>query len=258
MSLIPYVIAPLRGMRVLVTRPEPQASRLAKSIRERGGEPIVFPGIEIKPVVDVAAVSGSFDWCVFLSVHSVHHSKARLPDLANTRIAAIGRATAAAVAEASYEVHVTPEPLATTEGLLADARFAVSPSQRVLIVRGAGGRDALDEALAVRGAQVESLIVYERVPAQHSPAAVAQLEAQWTEDSIDIVTATSGDTLAHLRDALSPTGQGLLMRTPLAVVSPRVGERARSLGLQGELIVTDRADDLSIVAALSNWAARAR
>lgn len=258
MSLIPYVIPPLHRICVLVTRPEPQGSRLAQAIRGYGGDSIVFPSIEIKPLASAVAVSESFDWCVFLSVHAVHHSKSLLPDLSGTRIGAIGSATATALAEAGYDVHVKPEPLPTTEGLLADARFDVAQTQRVLIVRGAGGRDALDEALASRGAHVESLTVYERVPIQHSSAAVAQLEAQWSEAPVDVVTATSGDTLAHLHDALTPTGRDVLARTPLAVVSPRVGERARTLGLRGELIVTHRADDMSIVGAISMWAARGR
>ena len=47
---------PLAGRRVLVTRPVEQSATLAQGISEAGGEALLFPAIEIQPVMDDALV----------------------------------------------------------------------------------------------------------------------------------------------------------------------------------------------------------
>lgn len=259
MSLIPFIMPPLAGLRVLVTRPLEQAESLAALIAARGGEPRVLPSIAIEPVAPTQVLAEQrYDWVVFLSAHAVRHSAAILQAQSAIKVAAIGEATARALRAAAWTVDVVPAAPHTTETLLNDAEFAVSAHDRVLIVRGFGGRDLLDHTLCERGAVVESLIVYRRIPATYTPAEREQFEREWLELGIDIVTATSAETLLHLQAQLGPSGRVLLQHVPLLVASPRIAQSARGLGLSGECVLAPGADDASLVGTLTHWFARAR
>jgi len=71
---------PLAGRRVLVTRPLEQAEGLAALIRQAGGEPILFPAIEIAEPADLAGFHAianrleQFDLAIFISPTAVHRA----------------------------------------------------------------------------------------------------------------------------------------------------------------------------------------
>lgn len=259
MSLIPFVVPPLHGLRVLVTRPAEQAAALGAMIAANGGEARVFPSIAIEPVTPAPTLAAmTYDWIVFVSAHAVRHGAALVPTGSARQVVAIGRATATALEAASWSVDFIPPPPHTSEALLSAPEFLVAAEQRVLIVRGMDGRDLLDRTLRERGAAIDSLVVYRRVPAAHSPAAVEELEREWEEDGIGIVTATSVDTLTHLHEQLGPVGRALLQRSPLLVVSERIAQGARALGLTGECVLAPSADPARLVGTLAHWFARSR
>ena len=100
--MIPKIVPPLTGVTVLVTRPAAQGAALCAEIERLGGSAIAFPAIEIEPLAIAAATAPvEFDLIVFVSVNAVEHGAARVSKGPQTRIAAIGRATAAALAAAS-------------------------------------------------------------------------------------------------------------------------------------------------------------
>ena len=67
---------PLAGHAILVTRPAHQAAALAELIRARGGEPVLFPTIEIReapdqrPLRDAIADLPAMDLAVFASANA--------------------------------------------------------------------------------------------------------------------------------------------------------------------------------------------
>jgi uroporphyrinogen-III synthase len=256
-SLIPFVVPPLQGLRILVTRPADQAAALSEAIRRQGGDALLFASIAIE-AVPATAIEPAHDWIVFLSANAVRHSASILLPNAGARIAAIGNATARALHAASWTVDLVPPPPHTSETLLSVPDFAIEPNARVLIVRGEAGRETLDQALLERGAQVDSLVVYRRVPAAHTAEERERLERDWQEHGIDVVTVTSADTLIQLHQQLSDVGQRLLRRATLLVASPRIIDCARALGLTGECVLAPSAEDTRLVAALAHWCARAR
>lgn len=254
--MIPFVVAPLHGVTVLVTRPQPQAESLAQTIRAYGGEAIVFPAIAIEACE--ATAPEPHDWVIWVSVHAVEHG-ARFIDKTNPpRIAAIGKATAKALSAAGLTPDVIPDAPYTSEALLAHESFQPAAGERVLIMRGGSGRDTLRETLSVRGVSVTTLDVYRRVKPVVDPQALAALEQRWTDEGIDAVTATSADTHSNLVELLSPAGRELLNCTPLLAPTPRVLEAARSLGWNSAGLITIGADDAAIVGTLARWRARAR
>jgi uroporphyrinogen-III synthase len=254
--VIPKVIPPLTGLVVLVTRPAAQSVALAARIRELGGEAHVLPAIDIRK--RVASVAGTYELVIFVSVNAVEHGATLIVRSAQTQIAAIGKATAAALRALDFSVDIVPEHSFTSEALLAHPQLTLPPNARILIVRGSGGRDTMQQTFLERGFTVDMLDVYERVLPQIDAAQRDAIESAWASDGIDVVTATSVETLRNLESLLSESGRVLLRNTVLVVPSARVAAAAAEMGLRGDCIVAAGADDLSMTGALAQWHTRAR
>jgi uroporphyrinogen III methyltransferase/synthase len=115
---------PLFGKRVLITRTRRQASALARLLADEGAVPVELPAIEIEPSFDEAAVAaalhaltaGAYAWAVFTSANAVElwfelMRKQALDARAfgRTKVAAIGPATADALAERGIVADAVPE-----------------------------------------------------------------------------------------------------------------------------------------------------
>lgn len=254
--MIPLVIPPLTGLSVLVTRPAAQALTLAASIEQCGGTALSFPAICIAPIEVRAAAE--HDLVVFVSVNAVAHGARCIEKRPGTRIAAIGKATASALSEAGLAVDLVPESGFNSEALLAHPELDLARSSRVLIVRGAGGRELLQETFAARGCTVSTLEVYERTLPTVDAAHRNAVEASWADGGVDVVTATSVETLQNLWALLSERGRELLRNTPLLAASKRIAAAAEEMRLNGELVLAGGADDASLIGTLAYWHGRAR
>lgn len=254
--MIPKVMPPLAELTVLVTRPASQAASLCEQITQRGGTAIAFPTVEIEAMAATAA--SGHDLVVFVSVNAVTHGVHLIEKGPTTRVAAIGRATAAALAETSLRADIVPEAGFNSEALLAHPDLTLASGARVLIVRGAGGRELLQETFAARGLIVETREVYQRVRPVIEDAVRHAIEERWATEGIDVVTATSVETLHNLFEMLSERGRQLLRETTLLVASRRIAEAATAAGLNGTVIVANGADDASMIGALARWRTRAR
>jgi uroporphyrinogen-III synthase len=254
--VIPRIIPPLTGLSILVTRPLPQAQALANSIANFGGEPIVFPAIAIEALS--GAVPEPHDLIIFVSVNAVEHGATLIEKAVGTRIAAIGKATAAALAAANCPADIVPETSFTSESLLALPTLQLVAGQRALIVRGEGGRETLRETLTTQGLIVSTLEVYRRVRPSISQEAIGVLEQRWAEEGIDAVTATSVATFTNLIEMLSDRGRELLKHTPLVAPTRRITDAAMALGWDAEALLTGSADDAAILGTLARWQTRAR
>ena len=257
--MIPKIVPPLTDLTVLVTRPAAQGAALCEEIVRQGGSAVAFPALEIEPLVITAATTPvDFDLVVFVSVNAVEHGAQQVIKSARTRIAAIGRATAAALAAAELAADIVPEAGFNIEALLAHPELQLTSGARVLIVRGEGGRELLRDTFAEHGMVVETREVYRRVRPNVDAAKVAEVEARWSDEGIDVVTATSIETLQNLQALLTEHGRQLLSGTALLVPSRRIVAAAVSAGLRGEAIVAAGADDASMIGALAQWRMRAR
>lgn len=254
--MIPFVIPPLTGISVLVTRPAAQAESLASAIRAQGGEAQVLPAIDIRPIA--ASTTGSYELIVFVSANAAEHGVAGLTRSPATKVAAIGKATAAALAAREWTADIVPDRGFTSEALLAHPDLALAAGSRILIVRGIGGREVLQQAFGSQGFAVDVLDVYERALPSVDTQRRDEIEAAWQSGEATAATATSVETLTNLMSLLSEPGRRALMRTTLVVPSPRVHEAALQLGFEGECLVAAGADDASIIGALSQWQSRAR
>jgi uroporphyrinogen-III synthase len=251
----------LASLAVIVTRPARQAGRLLQLLHDHGATTIAFPTLAIEPVVldDAqrrASALDSFDWIVYTSANAVEQSIPQLGRPGKSRVGAIGRATARALAEAGITVHAVPEPgsASDSEGLLAHPGLAGTAGQRVLIVKGIGGRDALRAGLAARGADVSTAEVYRRV--RPTPTRQAMDELGRAGDAAMVVaTVTSAEVLESLLQMAPGDRYPWLRDALLLVPGDRVAAEARRLGWRGPLLIAGSAEDETMLTALQSWAA---
>lgn len=239
----PVQRASLRGCRVLVTRPAHQAEALCALIESAGGEPLRLPMIDIVPVADPAAAAdrlealrGADRW-IFSSTNAVREA-ARLARPPWPATAAVGQATAAALSALGC-----PDVLAPPHGdgalaLLAHPRLQPVRGQLFALVSGEQPLPELARVLLERGASVESVPVYRRVPVIHAPAAVAA-----AVQAADIAIVPSAEALQQLVASTPPEARPALFALPLAVPSPRVVENARALGFRTRPLLPQQVSD---------------
>jgi len=248
----------LTGVGVLVTRAAHQSAPLCRLIESHGGQAITFPALEIRgpehpeTVKSQLAQLDQFDIAIFISPNAVSQSLALLQDktaLAKLKIAAVGKSTAHALAQAGLAVDISPKERFDSEALLEMQALRNVNNQKIIIFRGNGGRSLLGDTLQQRGATVAYIEVYQRC----KPSASASKLLEIWPKSIHIVTATSIDILNNLASMLGAEGLQQLRSTPLIVVSARMQAAVKKLGCEN-ILLAERADDQSILSTLCNWA----
>jgi uroporphyrinogen-III synthase len=253
---------PLAGKTIVVTRPRAQAGPLAAAIAAQGGQPLIFPLLEIspsadaQPLVDAVARLADYSLAVFISPNAVDYAVpailARGAWPVGLQPAAVGQGTVKALAVYGINGCVVPGERFDSEALLALPELAAErvAGRRVAIFRGDGGRELLADTLRARGAEVDCVTCYHR----SGPAdGVASLLAAWRAGRLDALTVSSSEGLRYLVDLLDAEGRAWLQKTPVFVPHARIAENARALGLSN-IILTDAAD-AGIVAGLRayNW-----
>lgn len=251
----------LQGLHILVTRPREQAESLSTLIKMRGGIAVRLPALKIEANNDAVAIArcanaADYDWLVFISRNAAEYALPHLPKHlpASTRIAAIGQATAATLTANGFDVSLLPENGSNSEALLQRAALANVKAQRILIVRGNGGRELLANSLRERGASVEYAEVYARTCPVINEVEIISL----FENGIDVITAASGETLKNLVAMISSSRREALLALPVIIMSKRLQSLAQQLGFTHTAIVADDASDAGLVEAVAKWRGNVR
>ena len=251
---------PLAGLGVVVTRPAHQATPLCQQLAALGARPIRFPTLAILEPRNPAAIVPiierleHFQLAIFSSVNAVTHGVAQIrarrawPD--TLARAAIGAATARALAGAGLPATVVPRDDYSSEGLLALAALQRVAGSAIVIFRGEGGRRTLGDTLRKRGAEIHYAEVYRR----GRPATDAgRLREHWQRDELQVIISTSNEGLQNLLGMVDANDRPRLLATPLLVVSTRGRELARELGFQRPPLLAARASDEAIIETLLQW-----
>lgn len=245
---------PLARLRILVTRPREQAALLAQSIEQAGGIPLLFPLLEIAPVLDRKLLLeqmsrlAQFNLAIFISPNAVKygmeaiHAAGSIPPA--LRIATVGQGSAKVLRELGISDVIAPCDCFDSEALLAMPEMHNIAGWRVMIFRGDGGRELLGDTIRARGATVEYATCYRRSKPQWD--AKALLEA-----TPDAITVTSSEALGYLWQMLGKPQNGRISNIPLFVPHKRIAELARQQGWQS-VRLTDAGDE-GLLSALIAW-----
>ena len=195
---------PLLGRRIVLCRAKLQASGLSTRLRRLGAEAVEVPVIELADPEDggaalmaAAATVRAHDWVVFTSVNAVERFFAHLRDaraLGDTKVAAIGPGTAAALATRGVVADRQPAS-SVAESLVAE--FGRGPGS-VLVPQAAAARPVLADGLQASGWTVTDVQAYRTVPATPSPELLAAAA------KADAIAFTSSSTVENYLAAAGP------------------------------------------------------
>jgi uroporphyrinogen-III synthase len=228
---------------VLVTRPADRADELIAALGAAGFGVRHVPLLTVAPLdpvadadrcrraAELAPALDRYSRVLAVSVNAVHYGLDWLARFwpqwpLGLRWYGIGAATAAAFAERAIHA-VEPGGAMDTETLLALPEFTDLSGERVLILRGVGGRGAMAQTLRARGAGVDYLECYRRLPPVLD---AAQRDALW-QPPADAVCLNSGETLQQFWRQLPAAARALYRGRAVVVPSARVAGQAVALGL---------------------------
>lgn len=238
---------PLWGKRILVTRSREQASELAQSIRDLGGQAIEFPAISVEPPSDWAALDQAisrlpqYDWILFTSPNGVRFFLDRLwhqgkdaRAMGGLQIGAMGPGTARALEARGLKADLVPEEFRAEALAQALSQRAVG-GRRILLARAEEARDVLPRTLQELGAQLDVVIAYRTVvPQQMDPGLSKLIRNQ----GLDAVTFTSSSTVRNLARLAGEDLPGLLKGVTVACIGPITAETAMQMGLEPHIVAT--------------------
>jgi uroporphyrinogen-III synthase len=249
----------LDGATLVITRPAGTGGAFARRVAACGGESIRLPGLalravdaeQIRPVMRKIRLR---DFVIFTSPAAVRFAfEAYGPlRLGTARAFAIGAGTARALRRRGIDATM-PERY-DSESLLTLPALSRMRGQRVVVIGAPGGLDLIAPTLRRRGAKVEQIHVYRRVPPRLTRRHFNALAA--AKDPL-ITLLSSGEALENLVTLLPPPLMGRLRRQTLVVSSARLAGIARENGF-GEIVQARSAAPADLLAAAASALARHR
>lgn len=249
------------GLRLIVTRPAAQAADWVRQLTALGLQAQSLPLMGIAPAADAAPLEAAWQdlpqrrLVVFVSPNAVQHFFAAAPHPVVWPLAVLAGSTGPGTTRALRQAGVSPaqiiEPAAEAGQFDSEALWArLQPidwtAQRVLVVRGEDGRDWLAHALRERGAVVDFVAAYRRLPPQLDASGLALLAGACDRPGQHLWLFSSSEAIVWLR-TLAPAADWSGSR---AVAShPRIVQAARDLGFGWVQMTAPTARAVAAVAA---------
>jgi len=242
-------------MRLLVTRPEPDASREAEALAARGHEPVVAPLLVIEFLGAVplrlagaqALLATSRNALRALATHPERDEALKLP------LFAVGEGTAREAQELGFpDVTIGP---GTGAELAALVLTELDPYQGPL-VHLAGEKLAFDlkAALEEHGFAVRQPVLYRAVPARELPAEALSLLKSGALDGVILMSPRTAKTFAALAAEL---GAVTNPKGPVCYcLSKAVADQVAPLGFPARVAALPREED--VLALVDSEAASSR
>jgi uroporphyrinogen III methyltransferase/synthase len=257
---------PLEGRTIVITRARAQAQRFAQLLEAAGARVLQAPTIVIEPpasweLLDTAlGALDSFTWVVFTSVNGVAMVDRRLSArglawaaIARKRVAAIGPATAEALAEHAVRVELVPTEY-RAEALVEALRRLVGPADRVLLPRAKETRDVLVVELRRLGVTVTEVPAYQT---RRIEDGVVRLREALASGSVDAVTFTSSSTARNFAEQFSDDERSAWRgRIAVASIGPITAATAAEYGLTTDVMPSEYTIP-ALARALTDYFARA-
>ena len=230
------------ALRLLVTRPQPQADAWVARLRANGIDALALPLLAIETVLDLSELHTAwhelpgYALVMFVSPNAVSHFFAARPAQiawpAGTRAGATGPGTLQALQMAGVPASLcvappSDAPQFDSAALWAQLRTESWAGREVLVLRGDGGRDEFAAHLRSAGAAVHFTQAYHRGPALLTTAEQAHLAQAIAAPTSHLWWLSSTEAIGYLPQLVP----GVTWSRARALAShPRIAERARELG----------------------------
>ena len=191
---------PLKGKKIVVTRPKERAGTLSSRLRALGAEVIEHPCIETVPIVPCEQLEnamkniGGYSWLVFTSPAGVEALEGYLDAnsldvraLGNIKIAVIGTGTAKALKSIGLKADYMPEVYDVAH--MASGLVEIA-SGKILVLRAKEGSPALNEIFSSAGVAYDDIAVYNTVYQSGNPKYLRDILGE-----IDCAVFTSASTV---------------------------------------------------------------
>jgi uroporphyrinogen-III synthase len=221
-------------VRVLVTRPEPDAERTAQKLRARGCDVLLAPVLQIELVVEADLGKGPWDAIAMTSANAAEalRQHPRRKELVALPVLTVGRRTAEATRAVGFTDVASADGNEQALAQLIGGRYR--GGNKMLYLAGEDRAGDLAAAVAPKGVKVDTVVVYRAVAAQHlAPPVVAALKA----GTVDGVTHFSRRSAAIYLDCARAAGVLDSALTPFhyclsqAVAEPLMAAGAKQIGV---------------------------
>lgn len=243
----------IAGWRVLVPRGGPWGRAVASRLVEHGAIPVIAPLIEFAPTEDAEGLraglgrlaAGDFDWLVVTSATTVGLlDGVAIP--ATTRVAAVGSATAAALAEAGLRVDFVPSVDFSADSLVSE--WPGGAGSQIFLPQSAIAEPTAAEGLRAAGNRVETVAAYRTIGALVAPEVVAEVRSGGTR----AILVTSGSVAREVAAQLAP----IPLETLIACIGPRTAAEARAAGLRVDAVADQQSIESLILSIIHSAEAR--
>ena len=188
---------------VAITRPKDRAAKACEIVEKLGGETILAPTLDLKPVntqslKDLVARKDELDWIIFTSPTTIVSLNQFHPDFLknlNCKLAVIGNKTGKLAEKNGLKVDLMPDSF-TAEGLIEEFKRQNITCQTIGIPRTASARPVLPEELEKLGNTVILAEAYKSLFPMDEDA-VKDLISKIENREIDAITFTSPLTVEN-------------------------------------------------------------
>jgi uroporphyrinogen III methyltransferase / synthase len=243
---------PLFGKTIVVTRDAAGNAELAGRIIKRGGNPLPFATVRIKPLTNsnefLAALArfSLYEWIVFTSGNGVRIFFEALDKLGkdarvfgSTKVAAIGKQTADGLAKFGIKADFVPDIFTGRELGKQLVGTTNVHGKKILLLRSQIASNELVELLSAAGAQVDNVAVYTAVTEKREPSRLVKGLRDGTVNWLTFASPSSVDGFFEQVPAEAVHAG----KVKVASIGPVTSERLKQLGVKVDVTAREHTID---------------
>ena len=249
-------------LNVLVTRPQGQADALVSAIDGLGARASHYPVMRISALSDPERIQrckqpilalDEYQQVIFISTNAVYFGMEWIeqywPQLPlGIKWYGIGKRTSEQLSAAAVPLTNTASSergAMNSEALLQHESLQQLQGQKLLIIRGVGGRDYLQQQLQQRGGRVDYAECYQRSLVDKP---LGEINSFIDERGINTLCINSVESLENFCTLLGSDGLLRVKKFSLLVPSKRVAVAAQQAGFENIIQATNASDEAMLTA----------
>ena len=247
-----FMNKPLFGKNIVMTRDAAGNADFAAKIVSRGGNPVPFATLGIRPLTDsneflrTLAKLKQYDWIIFTSGNGVRIFFEALKDLgkdarvfSTANVAAIGGRTAEKLAAFGIKADFVPEVFTGRALGKQLIRSANVRGKKILLLRSQLASSELVDILAGAGAEVDNIAIYTTTAAKSDPSRLIEAIIRGTMDYVTFASPSSVDGFFGQIDVDLVRSSDI----KVASIGPVTSERLKQLGVAVHVTATEHTLD---------------